>query len=117
MKKRELNKKLKSRLLHVKNGKYIKHGVVRVVRAREIITCLGDIQTSVDIRVSAIIRSTTDNWLPVTSFSPRGVRKFLRQRHNNVPNTVNSWTKLWGVHSDSNITISNIELVVNPCTV
>lgn len=116
MKKRELNKKLKSRILHVKNNSVMKHGIVRVVRARETQSNNGRHKfTSVDIRISAIVHSNRGEWLPLTQYGPRHIRNFLRRDKNNVPNTVNSWTKLWGFPSDPEITINNIELIAEPC--
>ena len=118
MKKRELNKKLKSRVLHVKDNSVMKHGMVRVIRARETQSKGGRHNwTSVDIRISAIVHSNVGEWLPLTAYGPRHIRKFLRRHKNNVPNTVNSWTKLWGFPSDPDITINTIELVTNPCQV
>ena len=59
------------------------------------------------------MESNYGDWLPLTEFGPRHIRKFLRRHKNNVPNTVNSWTKLWGFPSDPDITINTIELVTN----
>ena len=118
MKKRQLNKRLKSRVLHIKESSGMKHGMVRVLRARETQSKNGIPKwTSVDIRISAIVHSNLDEWIPLTEYGPRHIRKFLRRHTNNVPSTVNSWTKLWGFPSDQDITISTIELVTNPCHV
>ena len=118
MKKRELNKKLQSRVLDVKECLYMKHGRVRVIRARQTQSKSGrPAWTEVDIRICAIVESNYGDWLPLTEFGARHIRKFLRRHKNNVPNTVNSWTKLWGFPSDPDITINTIELVTNPCQV
>ena len=118
MKKRELNKKLQSRVLNIKECLYMKHGTVRVIRARQKQTNSGrGGWTEVDIRICAIVESNRGDWIPLTEYGPRHIRKFLRRHNNNVPNTVNSWTKLWGFPSDPDITINTIELVTNPCQV
>ena len=118
MKKRELNKKLKSKILTVEDSHSIKHVKFRVIRARESKKENGRfIWTDIDIRISAIVLTSADEWLPLGEFGPRHIRKFLRRHNNNVPDTVNSWTKLWGFPSDQDITIKTIELVNNPCKV
>ena len=118
MKKRELNKKLQSRVLDVKSCPYMKHGRVRVIRARQKKSPQGIRGwTEVDIRICTIVESNRGNWIPLTEYGPRHIRKFLRRHNHNVPNTVNSWTKLWGFPSDPDITINKIELVTNPCHV
>ena len=118
MEKRELNKGLKSRVLNIKESSGMKHGRVRVLRARQIQSKSGSRQwTSVDIRIGALVHSNRDEWLPLEEYGSRHIRKFLRRHNNNVPDTVNSWTKLWGFPSDQDITIKTIELVNNPCYV
>ena len=62
MTKRELNKKLKSKTLEIRNGLYLKDGVVQVLRAREkkIGMSWGRYDcTEVDVRVYAKIESHT----------------------------------------------------------
>ena len=117
MNKLKLNKKLKSVILDVPRNSVMKYGKVRVVRAREIKSPFNDVdcRTEVDIKISAIVKSTLGVWLPLSGYGPRSIRKFLRKNKQNVNNTVNSWTKLWGLPSDYNITISNIEILDNPC--
>ena len=117
MNKRKLNKKLKSVILDVPRNSVMKYGKVRVVRAREIKSPFNDVdfRTEVDIKISAIVKNTMGRWLPIGVYGPRSIRKFLRNSEQNVTNTVNSWTKLWGLPSDYNITLTNIEILNNPC--
>ena len=64
----------------------MKHGMVRVLRARETQSKNGIHKwTSVDIRISAIVHSNMDEWLPLTKYGPRHIRKFLRRHNNNIP--------------------------------
>tara|TARA_R110000787_G_scaffold155819_6_gene269649 strand:- start:11809 stop:12168 length:360 start_codon:yes stop_codon:yes gene_type:complete len=116
MNKIQLNKKLNSRILSVRETDYLKDCKIRVIRARNN-TPNGGNKTEVDIRVYARVKSTVGQWLPVTMYGPRIIRKFIRKQISgsvDTPNYVNEWTKLWGFPSDRNIKISTIELVHKP---
>lgn len=96
----------------------MKHVRFRVLRARESKNQRGRFMwTDVDIRISAIVLSDRDEWLPLEEFGPRHIRKFLRKQEFNISQTINSWTKLWGFPNDQDLTIKTIELVNNPCKV
>jgi len=122
MNKRQLNKKLNSRILSVRETDYLKDCKIRVIRARnnstnEKLHSNGGNKTEVDIRVYARVKSTVGQWLPVTMYGPRVIRKFIRKQISgsvDTPNYVNEWTKLWGFPSDRNIKINTIELVHKP---
>jgi len=109
MTKRELNKKLKSKTLEIRNGLYLKDGVVQVLRAREkkSFPLLKDC-TEVDIKVYAKIESTLGDYETLDYYGPRAVRKFLRREDSKVKTTISNWVKLWGFKS--NVKINTIEL-------
>ena len=116
MKKQTLNKRLRSKILTVKDSDIMKHVRFRVIRARETHNREGRCMwTDVDIRISAIVLTDKDEWLPLEEFGPRHIRKFLRKPRHNLSLTINAWTKLWGFPSDQDLTIKTIELVNNPC--
>ena len=118
MTKRELNKRLRDKILTVEDNKNMKHVKFRVLRARESKNQNGRFMwTEVDIRISAIVLTSGDEWLPLGEFGPRHIRKFLRRQEFNISKSANSWTKLWGFPSDQDLTIKTIELVNNPCYV
>jgi hypothetical protein len=109
MTKRELNKKLKSRTLEVRNGLYLKDGVIRVLRARDQKVLWGNDCTEVDIKIYAKIESTLGSYETLDYYGPRAVRKFLRRDDSKVKSTISSWVKLWGFGSD--VRINTIEIV------
>ena len=109
MTKRELNKKLKSKTLEIRNGLYLKDGVIQVLRARDKKTRWSKDSTEVDIRVYAKIESTLGEYETLDFYGPRAVRKFLRRDDSKVKSTIASWVKLWGFKS--NIKVNSIELV------
>ena len=110
MTKRELNKKLKSKTLEIRNGLYLKDGVVQVLRAREKKARWSRYDcTEVDIRVYAKIESTLGDYETLDYYGPRAVRKFLRREDSKVKSTVSNWVKLWGFKS--NVKINTIELI------
>ena len=108
MTKRELNKKLKSKTLEIRNGLYLKDGVVQVLRAREKKFWHSKDCTEVDIKVYAKIESTLGDYETLDYYGPRAVRKFLRREDSKVKSTVSNWVKLWGFKS--NVKINTIEL-------
>ena len=109
MTKRELNKKLKSKTLEIRNGLYLKDGVVQVLRAREKKFWHSKDCTEVDIRVYAKIESTLGDYETLDYYGPRAVRKFLRREDSKVKSTVSNWVKLWGFKS--NVKINTIQLI------
>tara|TARA_R110002020_G_scaffold304525_4_gene520301 strand:- start:1629 stop:1985 length:357 start_codon:yes stop_codon:yes gene_type:complete len=109
MTKRELNKKLKSKTLEIRNGLYLKDGVVQVLRAREKKFWHSKDCTEVDIRIYAKIESTLGCYETLDYYGPRAVRKFLRREDSKVKSTISSWVKLWGF--TSNVKVNSIELV------
>jgi len=109
MTKRELNKKLKSKTLEIRNGLYLKDGMIRVLRARNKKTRWSKDSSEVDIRVYAKIESTLGSYETLDYYGPRAVRKFLRREDSKITSTVSNWVKLWGFNS--NVTINSIELV------
>lgn len=110
MTKRELNKKLKSKTLEIRNGLYLKDGVVQVLRAREKKARWGwDGCTEVDIKIYAKIESTLGGYETLDYYGPRAVRKFLRREDSKVKSTVSNWVKLWGF--ESNVKINTIQLI------
>ena len=109
MTKRELNKKLKSKTLEIRNGLYLKDGVVQVLRAREKKARWSKDYTEVDIRVYAKIESTLGDYETLDFYGPRAVRKFLRREDTKVKSTVSNWVKLWGFKS--NVKINTIQLI------
>ena len=116
MKKQALNKRLRSKILTVKDSDIMKHVRFKVTRARESKNKNGRCMwTDVDIRISAIVLSVQDEWLPLEEFGPRHIRKFIRRPQHNLSPTINAWTKLWGFPSDQDLTIKTIELINNPC--
>ena len=108
MTKRELNKKLKSKTLEIRNGLYLKDGVVQVLRAREKKFWHSKDCTEVDIKVYAKIESTLGDYETLDYYGPRAVRKFLRREDSKVKTTISNWVKLWGFKS--NVKINTIEL-------
>ena len=109
MTKRELNKKLKSKTLEIRNGLYLKDGVIQVLRARDKKTRWSKDSTEVDIRVYAKIESTLGEYETLDYYGPRAVRKFLRRDDSKVKSTISNWVKLWGFKS--NVKLNSIELV------
>ncbi len=109
MTKRELNKKLKSKTLEIRNGLYLKDGVIQVLRARDKKTRWSKNSTEVDIRVYAKIESTLGVYETLDYYGPRAVRKFLRREDSKVTSTISNWVKLWGFKS--NVEVNSIELV------
>jgi len=112
MNKRKLNQNLRTRILPIIETYALKDCKVRVIRARQNYGRY----TSVDIRISASVRSSQDNWLPLHFYGPRHIRGFIRNQEQ-ITQTINEWTKLWGLPNDSCITLKNIELVSSPTKV
>jgi|TARA_R110002020_G_scaffold475787_1_gene712319 hypothetical protein len=94
----QLNKKLKDRVLKIEDQLYMKDTKIRVVRARQKTRTLNypsTIGTLVTIEVQAMVKSTRNEWLPLTAYGPRAIRNFLR-RDKMLKKEVSSWTRLWG---------------------
>tara|TARA_R100000908_G_scaffold61139_2_gene38921 strand:- start:14 stop:361 length:348 start_codon:yes stop_codon:yes gene_type:complete len=109
MTKRELNKKLKSKTLEIRNGIHVKDGVIRVLRARNQKVLWGNDCTEVDIKIYAKIESTLGNYENLNHYGPRAIRKFLRRDDSKVKSTVSNWIKLWGLQKD--VRINSIQLL------
>jgi len=109
MTKRELNKKLKSKTLEIRNAVGIKDGIVRVIRAQQKENVYSQTETEVDIQVYARVQNTDGDWRHLNHYGPRAIRNFLRRRDSKVSNTVANWVKLWGFNS--NIRIKSIKLI------
>jgi len=109
MTKRELNKKLKSKILEIRNAVGIKDGIIRVMRARQKEYRYGTPQTEVDIQIYAKVQNTLGDYEPLNIYGPRAIRNFLRRRDSKVTRTVANWVKLWGFNS--NVKINTIKLI------
>ena len=113
MTKRELNKKLNSKTLEIRNAVGIKDGIVRVIRAREIKENPNQYDlpyfTEVDIQVYAQVQNTDGDYETLNMYGPKAIRNFLRRTDSKVSHTVSNWLKLWGLHS--NVRINNIKLI------
>jgi len=114
MTKRELNKKLKSKTLEIRNAVGIKDGIIRVIRARQKDGCTNigswrPTQTEVDIQVYAQVQNTDGDYEPINHYGPKEIRNFLRRRDSKVTDTVANWIKLWGFNT--NIKINTIKLI------
>ena len=116
MTKRELNKKLNSKTLEIRNGLYLKDGVVRVLRARTR-ECGWPRKncTVVDIRIYAKVESTLGEYELLNYYGPRDIRKFLRRSDSKVKKTVGNWVKLWGFNSS--VKLNNIQITQESCYV
>ena len=111
MNKRELNKNLRSRILPVRETYCIRNFKVRVLRARTKESWRRGNYTEVDIVVCGEVKSAQNNWLSLGYYGPRSIRTFIRNHSDEIPQTVNEWTKLWGLTNDKNITLKNIKIV------
>jgi len=109
MTKRELNKKLKSKILEIRNAVGIKDGIVRVIRARQKECRWRPTETEVDIQVYGQVQNTDGDYESLNSYGPRAIRNFLRRRDSKVTRTVANWVKLWGFNS--NVKINTIKLI------
>ena len=113
MTKRELNKKLKSKTLEIRNAVGIKDGIIRVVRAREINENPNQYDfpnfTEVDIQ------NTDGDYEPLNHYGKRAIRNFLRRPDSKVTHTVANWVKLWGFNT--NIKINTIKLISKKCQI
>ena len=109
MTKRELNKKLKSKTLEIRNAVGIKDGIIRVMRARQKEYRYGPTETEVDIQIYAQVQNTLGDYESLNIYGPRAIRNFLRRRDSKVTRTVANWVKLWGF--DSKIKIKSIKLI------
>ena len=82
---RQLNKRLKEKLLTVEDNHYMTDVKVRVLRARaknQRLHYPSTIGTLVSIQVCARVQSTEGRWLPLTAYGPRAIRNFLRKDNN-----------------------------------
>ena len=113
MTKRELNKKLNSKTLKIRNAAGIKDGIIRVIRAREIKENPNQYDlpyfTEVDIQIYAQVMNTDGEYETLDSYGPKAIRNFLRRTDSKVDHTVSNWLKLWGLHSS--IKINNMKLM------
>ena len=109
MTKRELNKKLKSKTLEIRNGLYIRNGIVRVLRAKNKTNRYYMNEVVVDIEIFAEVENTDGIFNLLNNYGPKSIRKFLRREESNVTKTVRNWVKLWGF--TDLITIGTIKLI------
>tara|TARA_R110001583_G_scaffold51293_1_gene160267 strand:+ start:1519 stop:1893 length:375 start_codon:yes stop_codon:yes gene_type:complete len=114
--KRELNKKLKSKVLRPEDriNSHIRNVEIRVVRATSKVNRFSGIplrsKTHTTIRIKGEVQSTRGEWLSIgNGYGPRAIRNFLRKNKSGVTQEVSSWVKLWGFPSD--VELENIELV------
>ncbi len=118
--KRQLNKKLGSKILKPMDGWYtndIKDIEIRVIRARDedlsYTNRFGDrkeiIQTCVTIRIKAMVKSNKNTWHNLKGYGPRAIRNYIRKPYTGVNNAVSRWVRLWGF--DSEVTLETIELL------
>jgi len=112
---RELNKKLKARVLKPKDREenFIRNTEVRVMRvtppSRERAGWMKDYD--VVIRVKSEVQSKDGVWLDLDDYGPRAIRNFLRRGNVGIQHEVESWIKLWGVNGRKNINLKTIYLV------
>jgi|TARA_R110000822_G_scaffold49196_2_gene129007 hypothetical protein len=113
MTKRELNKKLKSKTLEIRNGVGIKDGTIRVIRARVSILPEwypdGLKETEVEINIYAEVVNTNGNYMHIHHYGPKSIRKYLRRKESRVNQTVSNWVKLWGF--DNIVKVKTINLI------
>ena len=113
MTKRELNKKLKSKILEIRNGVGVKDGTIRVIRARTSILpeWYPDnlTETEVEINIYAEVVNTDGDYIGLNEYGPKSIRKYLRRRESRVNQTVSNWVKLWGF--DNTVNVKTINLI------
>jgi len=110
MTKRELNKKLKSKTLEIRNAVGIKDGIVRVIRVQKKNGYTWrPTETEVDIQVYAQVQNTDGDYEPLNHYGPKAIRDFLRRKDSKVTDTVANWIKLWGFNTS--IKINTIKLI------
>ena len=115
MTKRELNKKLKSKTLEIRNAVGIKHGIIRVIRARQKEYRWQSTETEVDVQIYARVQNTDGDYEPLNHYGKRAIRNFLRRPDSKVTHTVANWVKLWGFNT--NIKINAIKLISKKCQI
>jgi hypothetical protein len=110
---RELNKKLKARVLtpRDKEYNYIRKVEVRVMRVTPPSREWRGSTYNVVIRVKAEVQSKDGAWLDLDEYGPRAIRNFLRRGNVGILHEVESWIKLWGVNGRKNINLKTIYLV------
>jgi len=110
--KRQLNKKLKSKILtpaHL-NTTYIRNTKIRVLRARnKEVGYRREEKSMVTIRISAQVQSSRGDWLSLHQYGPRHIRNFLRRENIGVVSEVSEWIRLWGFSNE--VYLERIELV------
>jgi|TARA_R110000803_G_scaffold43972_5_gene93383 hypothetical protein len=120
MTKRQLNTKLKSKLLMPNktsgNYEYLKDFKIKVVRARTVpykvwvdrkeITLTKTLTT---IKIEGQVKCTGGRYVPVEQYGPRHIRNYLRRANNGIVGAVSSWVKLWGF--DNDVELERIDLV------
>ena len=107
--KRQLNKKLKSKiLLPTSTQGLMRNTKVKVMRARKDPSGYRS-RTLVTIKIQALVHSTQGSWLPLNFYGPRHIRNFLRNGSNGINTEISEWVKLWGFNKE--VYIESIELI------
>tara|TARA_Y100000034_G_C6683455_1_gene300535 strand:+ start:135 stop:494 length:360 start_codon:yes stop_codon:yes gene_type:complete len=110
---RQLNKKLKVRVLKPKDREEycIKNAEVRVLRVTPPSRKQWTPEYDVVIRIKAQVQSKGGVWFDLHTYGPRAIRNFLRRGNVGILQEVESWLKLWGINGRKNINLKTIELV------
>ena len=108
--KRQLNKKLKSKILRPSSRRpnYMRDTEITVLRARTKKVWRGE-KTWVTIKIKATVQSSRGKWYPLLHYGPRHIRNFLRRDSSLVTSTVSEWVRLWGFGTD--VYLEKIELI------
>ena len=110
---RDLNKKLKARVLKPKDREEycIRNTEVRVMRVTPSTTKRWRPDYNIVIRVKAEVQSSQGVWLDLHNYGPRAIRNFLRRGNVGIRQEVDSWLKLWGINGTKNLHLKTIYLV------
>jgi|10_taG_2_1085330.scaffolds.fasta_scaffold19232_1 hypothetical protein len=110
--KRELNKKLKSKILIPNQGNlpYIRNTKIRVIRARnKEVGYRREEKCMVTIQICAEVQCSRGRWLSLPQYGPRHIRNFLRRESIGLKEEVSHWVRLWGFSND--VYLEKIELL------
>lgn len=110
---RELNKKLKERVLipRDKEYNYIRNIQIRLMRVTPPSREWRGATYDVVIRIKAQVQCKSGMWCNLESYGPRAIRNFLRRDNTGIADEVESWAKLWGINGRKNINLKTIYLV------
>ena len=112
--KRQLNKKLKSKILIPNqcgmNRGQMRNTKIRVMRARnKEVGYRREEKCMVTIQICAEVQCTRGDWLSLHQYGPRHIRNYLRRESVGVIDEVSQWIRLWGFCSD--VYLERIELL------